>query len=72
VCDIRFFHELRTTNKVSPDDAPEGNQVSKLIWVARESGARWKALPASEKDKYTKAYASDLAKWKQSTANARV
>lgn len=70
---IRFAQELMTTNKMSAEDVPEGTHTSRLIWMARESGARWKALPASEKEKYTKAYFADLAKWKATTAgNARV
>lgn len=45
---------LRETNELSREKAPPGTFW--VTWTAREAGARWKALPAAEKDKYTKAY----------------
>lgn len=67
--EIRFAQELRETNKLSASDAPEGTQLPQL-WIAREAGMRWKALPASEKEKYSKAYHADLVKWKAANASA--
>lgn len=69
---IRFAQELKTTNQLSLKDAPQGMRMSPVVWVARESGARWNVLPASEKEKYAKAYTADFAKWRASTANSSV
>lgn len=68
--DLRFAQELRDTNQLSAKDAPVGTSGSRLIWAARESGTRWNALPASEKEKYTQSYLSDMAKWKAANASA--
>ncbi|KAF8591288.1 hypothetical protein K439DRAFT_1627016 [Ramaria rubella] len=67
---IRFVQDLRKANKLSFHDAPEG--TSPLVWVARESAARWKALPTAQKENYLDAYRNDYKVWKASQTGAGV
>lgn len=44
---LKYLRELRTTGQIDPNAAPEG--VSKVTWLAKEAGARWRAMSDAEK-----------------------